>query len=115
MRFASHEDYLATIAPEPRRWLEAIRREVEERLPSAERCIAYQMPAWREGRVFLYVAAFRKHIGVYPPVTQDAGLVLELTPFRGPKGNLAFPLREPIPVELIGRVAVALHGQYGRT
>ncbi len=113
-KFATHQDYLATLAPEPRRWLDAICSEVEARIPAAERCIAYQMPAYRHGRVFFYVAAFRKHIGVYPPVTRDAGLILELAAFRGPKGNLGFPLGKPIPVELIGRVATALHAEYGR-
>ena len=107
-----HGDYLANLAPEPRRWLEAIRAEVEARLPAAERCIAYRMPALRQGRVFFYFAAFSKHIGIYPPVMQDDALIAELAPYRGPRGNLSFPLRAPIPVELIGRVAVALHAEY---
>ena len=107
-----HGDYLANLAPEPRRWLEAIRAEVEARLPAAERCIAYRMPALRQGRVFFYFAAFSKHIGIYPPVMKDEALIAELAPWRGPRGNLSFPLRAPIPVELIARVAVALHAEY---
>lgn len=31
---------------------------------------------------------------------------------RGPKGNLSFALDQPLPLELIGRVADALHRQY---
>jgi hypothetical protein len=53
------------------------------------------------------------HIGVYPPVTTPAELVEALTPFRGPKGNLAFPHRDSLPLDLIGRVARALAAQYG--
>ena len=37
-------------------------------------------------------------------------------PFRGPKGNLSLAFPRPLPLALIGRVAVALHRQYsGRT
>lgn len=109
-----HDEYLAHQPEEIRTLLEAIRAEAERRVPGAQRCIAYRMPALRKGRVFFYFAAFRKHIGIYPPVTQPAALVEELTPWRGPKGNLAFPLKEALPLELIGRVAEALARQYGK-
>lgn len=108
--FSTHEDYLATVADdEARARLLAIRAAVEALLPDATRCIAYSMPAYRGRKVFLYVAAFRKHIGVYPPLRHDAGLIAELAPYRNEKGNLAFRLAQPLPLELIGRVAVALH------
>ncbi|WP_336978732.1 hypothetical protein [Altererythrobacter fulvus] len=109
-----HADYLARQPQEIRALLEAIRAEAERRVPDAQRCIAYQMPALRKGRVFFYFAAFRKHLGIYPPVHEPAALVEELAPWRGPKGNLAFPLKDPLPLELIGRVAEALAGQYGK-
>jgi uncharacterized protein YdhG (YjbR/CyaY superfamily) len=117
MTLVSHDDYFATVPPEVRPLLEAIRAEVERLVPDAQRCIGYQMPAYRtgekKGRVFFYFAAFKKHIGVYPPVC-DPALVAELAPWRGPKGNLIFPLKDPLPIDLIGRVAAALAQQYVR-
>jgi uncharacterized protein YdhG (YjbR/CyaY superfamily) len=107
-----HDDYFANATPEARRLLQAIQQQVEALLPQATRCFSYKMPAYRQQRVFFYFAAFKKHIGIYPPVTQDAELVEALAPYRGPKGNLSFPLDRPLPVDLIGRVAVALHGEY---
>lgn len=112
MAFSSHDDYFATLPPEARKRLGEIQAKVESLVPTAERCIAYNMPAYRDGRVFFYFAAFKKHVGIYPPVTADAALIAELAPFRGPKGNLQFPLAAPLPLDLIGRVAVALHGEY---
>lgn len=108
----THEDYLAACTPEARERLEAIRAEAEKRVPGTERCISYKMPALRKGRVFAYFAAFKHHIGVYPPVTAPAALVAELAPYRGPKGNLAFPLKDPLPLDLIGRTIEALAAQY---
>ena len=112
MRFATHDAYIAS-CPEPvRPLLLAIQTAVESVVPQASRCISYQMPAYKAGRVFFYFAAFKKHIGIYPPVTDDAELIAELAPYRGVKGNLSFALSQPLPLELIGRVALALHRQY---
>jgi uncharacterized protein YdhG (YjbR/CyaY superfamily) len=112
MAFSSHEQYFMSVAPEARPRLEAIQAKVSGLLPQASRCISYSLPAFKGRRVFFYFAAFKKHVGVYPPVTQDAALLEELAPYRGPKGNLSFPLDKPLPIELIGRVAVALHREY---
>jgi uncharacterized protein YdhG (YjbR/CyaY superfamily) len=108
----THEDYLATCTPEARERLLAIRAAAEQRVPGAERCISYGMPALREGRVFIYFAAFKNHIGVYPPARGPAALLEDLAPYRGPKGNLSFPLSQPLPIELIGRTIEALARQY---
>lgn len=109
-----HQALLDAAGGEARSRLEAIRAEAEARVPGAERCAGYGMPALRKGAVFLYFAAFRKHIGLYPPVTAPAELVEELAPWRGPKGNLAFPHDQPLPLELIGRVVEALAAQYAK-
>lgn len=108
MPFASHEEYFAQVPEPARSLLHRVRREVELQVPGAEPCISYNMPAFRQRRTFLYFAAFKKHIGIYPPVTKDLALIEELAPYRGPKGNLSFPFSEPLPLELIGRVALAL-------
>jgi uncharacterized protein YdhG (YjbR/CyaY superfamily) len=77
--------------------------------PAAVETISYQMPAFKAGRVFIYFAAFKNHIGIYPPVRGNKDLEQDLVPYRGPKGNLKFPLNEPIPFDLIECVVEALH------
>ena len=52
----------------------------------------------------VYFAAFKNHIGFYPPVAGDSELKRELAPFEGAKGSLKFPLDQPIPYELIGKI-----------
>ena len=110
-----HESFVLAASPEVRLRLEAIQALVEQRVQDADRCVSYGMPAFRLGKVFFYFAAFKKHIGVYPPIKEPAALVEELAAYRGPKGNLSFPHSEPLPLELIGRVAEALAKHYGRT
>jgi uncharacterized protein YdhG (YjbR/CyaY superfamily) len=41
---------------------------------------------------------------LYPPVRGDAKLLKSIARYAGPKGNLQFPLDEPIPYELIERI-----------
>jgi uncharacterized protein YdhG (YjbR/CyaY superfamily) len=109
-----HAAYCASLTPESRCKIELIQSELLRLLPQAVPCMAYGMPAYRSGRVFFYVGVFKRHVGVYPPVTADTGLVHALEAYRGPKGNLSFPLSAPLPIVLIGRVAVALHAHYAR-
>ena len=112
MPFESHEAYFATVPADVRARLQSVRQEVQRRVPGAQACIGYNMPAFRQQRIFFYFAAFKHHIGVYPPITHDQGLIEETARYRGPKGNLSFPLKEALPLALIGKVAAALAGQY---
>jgi uncharacterized protein YdhG (YjbR/CyaY superfamily) len=114
MPYTTHEDYFAAQSTAVRQLLAHIQAEVERQVPGSARCISYNMPAFRQQRVFFYFAAFKKHIGVYPPVVDDPGLIAETAAFRGPKGNLSFPIGQALPLALIGRVALALAAQYQR-
>lgn len=111
-RFTSIDDYIASAPPETRPILEEIRKLIPTLVPGAQETISYQMPAFKTRKVFFFFAAFKKHVGIYPPVKGDELLATALLPYRGEKGNLKFPLAQPIPYELIGRVAVALAQEY---
>lgn len=107
--------YIAAAASEARPVLKKIRAIVRSIAPDACEVISYQMPAFRQGRVFFYFEAFKAHIGVYPPVRGNAALVKALQPYRGGKGNLRFPLNRRVPYGLIKRVAIALKRQYAKS
>lgn len=113
MKHESHEAYFTSLTPEARARLEAIAAFVQELIPQAKPCIGYNMPAFRDKRIFFYFAAFKKHIGIYPPLRQDAALIERLQPYRGEKGNLSFVHSEELPLALIGEVALALYREYG--
>jgi uncharacterized protein YdhG (YjbR/CyaY superfamily) len=112
MAYESHEAYFEALPDDVKARLQTIQARVMSLIPDAKKCISYSMPAFRDQRVFLYFAAFKKHIGIYPPVAQNSALNQELEQFRGPKGNLSFPLSQPLPMELIERVILALHKEY---
>lgn len=98
------DDYIAASAPEARPLLREIRRVVRAIAPDAEEVISYRMPAFRQNGILLYFAAFKEHIGLFPPVSGDAKLVAAAQPYAGPKGNLRFPMDRPMPYALIRRI-----------
>jgi uncharacterized protein YdhG (YjbR/CyaY superfamily) len=100
----SIDEYIAAAAPETRAVLERIRSTVRKAAPDAQEAISYRIPALRRNGALVYFAAFRKHIGFYPPVRGDARLEKALSPYAGEKGNLRFPLDRLIPYGLIERV-----------
>jgi uncharacterized protein YdhG (YjbR/CyaY superfamily) len=100
----SISEYISAFPPAVRAILERIRETVRTAAPEARETISYRMPAFRLDGILLYFAAFKSHIGVYPPVSGDAALERALSPYAGPKGNLRFPLDEPIPYDLIARI-----------
>jgi uncharacterized protein YdhG (YjbR/CyaY superfamily) len=92
--------------------LQEIRKLIHLKVPQAQEDISYQFSVFKLKRTFIYLAAFKKHIGVYLPVMGDKSLIEATALYRNEKGNLTFPLDKPIPFELIGRVAIALSLQY---
>src|SRR3990172_5848019 len=111
-KFETIDDYLATVPPEGRRILRKVRALIRQTVPAAKETISYQMPAFKLDHTFIYFPAYKKHIGIYPPVRGDKALLRALLPYRGEKGNLKFPLAEPMPYDLLRRVVRALHKQY---
>ena len=84
--------------------LQKIRLTVRGAVPDAEETISYRMPAFRKKKILIYFAAFKNHVGLYPPVKGDTALLKAVAPYAGEKGNLRFPLDQPIPYELIERI-----------
>jgi uncharacterized protein YdhG (YjbR/CyaY superfamily) len=100
-------EYIAQAPPATRSILRKIRAIVRTEAPGAEERISYRIPAFFNGGAIIYFAPFKHHVGVFPPVKGDAALEKALAKYRGEKGNLRFPLDEPMPYPLIRRVVRA--------
>jgi uncharacterized protein YdhG (YjbR/CyaY superfamily) len=98
------DEYISAFSPDVQAILQKIRRVVQSAAPGAQETISYRMPAFKLNGILLYFAAFKKHIGLYPPIKGDAQLEKDVSPYAGEKGNLKFPLEQPIPFDLIERI-----------
>lgn len=99
------DEYISGFSPEVQAILQKVRQVVRSAAPDAEEVISYQMPAIKLNGILVYFAAFKNHIGLYPPIKGDARLEQAVSPYAGEKGNLRFPLDQPIPYALIERIA----------
>ncbi len=98
------DEYIAGFPPAVQAILGRIREIVRAAAPGAQEAMSYQIPTFKLNGNLVHFAAFQHHIGLYPPAKGDAVLERELAPYAGEKGNLRFPLDQPIPYELIARI-----------
>jgi uncharacterized protein YdhG (YjbR/CyaY superfamily) len=98
------DEYIACFPADVRAILERVRTTISKAAPEAKETISYQMPAFKQHGILVYFAAWKEHIGLYPPVSGDKALEKAVARYAGPKGNLQFPLDEPIPYDLIERI-----------
>ncbi len=103
-KFASVDDYLASLPGDQRAVLEEIEQRVLVVVPGAERVIRYDMPTWQvDGTSLVHAAAWKQHVSLYPvPPVGDLALDADLAPYAGAKGTLKLPYAE-IDYDLIER------------
>jgi uncharacterized protein YdhG (YjbR/CyaY superfamily) len=103
----SVSEYIAAKPKDVRVILNCLRRTIRKAVPAAEEVISYQIPAYKlNGVPLVFFAGWKQHYSLYP--MSDALLAAfknELAPYKLSRGTIRFPLSEPVPVDLIERIA----------
>jgi uncharacterized protein YdhG (YjbR/CyaY superfamily) len=105
--YKSVDEYLAAQPEALRAVLARVRGAIRKALPHAEEAISYQIPVYRQhGGYVVYFAGWKRHVSLYPAGERlVAAFRKELAPYELRKGTIRFPLSEPPPLPLIGRIA----------
>lgn len=98
------DGYISQFPADVRAVLQEVRETIRHAAPDAKEVISYRMPALKLNGILVYFAAWKNHIGLYPPISGDKAIEKAVARYAGPKGNLQFPLGEPIPFDLIERI-----------
>lgn len=99
------DEYLTTFPQQTVKLLQKVRLTIKNAAPGAEETISYGMPAFRfKGKVIIYFAGYKNHIGVYATPSGHAAFQKELSAYKQGKGSVQFPLDQPLPLELIKRM-----------
>jgi uncharacterized protein YdhG (YjbR/CyaY superfamily) len=102
--FKSIDEYIAAQPADVQVILQQVRQAIHEAAPEAQEVISYQMPAFKQGGVLVWFAAFKKHIGFFPKTTAIVEFKDKLASYKTSKGTIQFPLDKPIPMELIKEI-----------
>ena len=98
------DSYISKFPADVQVILKKVRETIHHAAPEAKETISYLMPVFKQHGILVYFAAWEKHIGMYPPISGDKALEKAVARYAGPKGNLQFPLDQPIPYDLIKRI-----------
>ena len=108
-QFATVDDYIGSFPQDVQDVLQRIRSTIRNVVPDAGEKISYNIPTITvDGRYLVYFAGWKNHVSVYPVPIGDEAFEQEIAPYQEAKGTLKFPLRKPIPYDLIERVAIRL-------
>ena len=105
--FKSVDEYIASQPDGVQSSLNRVRTAISKALPAAEETISYQIPAYKlHGDRVLFFAGWKQHYSLYPATERVIEAFKDdLAPYEVSQGTIRFPLTEPVPVKLIGRIA----------
>jgi len=101
---ATIDQYIAEFPEQIQAKLKEIRGIVRAMAPDAAEKIAYGMPTFYLNGNLVHFAGYKGHIGFYPTPTGIDSFKEELDRYKNAKGSVQFPLDEPLPADLIGRI-----------
>ena len=107
-KYTSVDHYISMQPADSQPILERVREAIRAALPDADEVISYQIPAYKvNGAMVIYFAGWKKHYSIYPAgAALVAAFADELAGYEvNDKGTIRFPLSQPVPVKLIGRLA----------
>ena len=107
-RVATVDEYVAALPDGVRPLMQRIRETIRTVVPDVGETISYSMPTFTlDGRSLVHVAAWKKHIGVYPLPEMDDDLAAAIEPYRGTPDTLRLPL-DDVRLDLLERVVAAM-------
>lgn len=98
------DEYVQQFPEEIQAKLQSMRQKIQENAPNATEKISYAMPTFYQEGNLVHFAAYKNHIGFYPTSSGTEAFEKELSSYQSSKGALQFPIDQPLPLELIGRI-----------
>ena len=96
--------YIAACPEAIQKKLQELRATIKTSAPEATEKISYQIPTFYLKGNLVHFAAFKDHISFFPTSSGREAFKQELSIYPGGKGTIHFPVDEPLPLELIGRI-----------
>ena len=99
------DEYIATFPPDIQEIMQKVRETVKTAVPQANEAISYGMPTFKLAGNLVHFGGAKNHLGFYPAPSGITAFAAELASYQSSKGAVQFPYDQPIPYELIGKIA----------
>lgn len=100
------DEYMLQFPMEVQTILRDLRAFIENLVPEATQKISYQMPTFYLYGNLVHFAAYKNHIGFYPAPSAIEAFQEEISKYKWAKGSVQFPLKDPMPYELIKKMVL---------
>ena len=86
--------------------LNQMRAAIHEAVPEATEAISYGIPTFQiNGKNMVHFSAGKHHIGFYATPDGHSEFEPELNKYKRGKGSVQFPINQPLPLNLVKRIA----------
>ncbi|OPZ23678.1 MAG: hypothetical protein BWZ03_00424 [bacterium ADurb.BinA186] len=110
--FKTVDEYINAQPPKQKEILQKIRSLVKSIYPRSQEALGYAVASFKlNGKVLIYYASFKNHIGIYPVPKASGDLMKEIEKYQTGKGTMRFPLDEEMPYEFIEKIIKAREGE----
>jgi uncharacterized protein YdhG (YjbR/CyaY superfamily) len=100
----SIDEYIERFPKETQQLLQKMRLTIRKAAPEAKESISYGMPTFKLGRNRVHFAGYKNHIGFYSIPYGVEAIEKELSKYKQGRGSVQFPIKDPLPINLIIRV-----------
>jgi uncharacterized protein YdhG (YjbR/CyaY superfamily) len=104
IQYNTIDEYISSFPESTRQLLEEVRKTIRKAAPEAREKINYGIPTFTLNGNLVHFAAFKNHIGFYPAPSGIEAFRKELSSYENAKGSVKFPIKEPIPFDLIAEI-----------
>jgi len=108
-QYKTFDEYVNSMPEQTRGALRELRDCILKAAPAAIETFNYNIPAFvlleggkREQQIM--IAGYKNHVGLYPHPTVMEHFAIELKDYKQGKGSVQFPVKEPLPEILIGKM-----------
>jgi len=107
-KFETVGAYFSSFSEDTQHGLASIRDTIKKSVPQAEEVLSYQLPAFKYHGMLIYYSAYKSHYSIsFPPPFKVFEVFKErLLTYQMSKTTIQFPMDEPLPLELIGEMAM---------
>jgi len=104
VQFTNIDEYIANFPPEMQKIMQELRAVIRSVAPDAGEKIAYAVPTFTLHGNLVHFGGFTSHISLFPGSAAVEYFKDELAGYVTSKGTIQFPLKKPMPYDLIRRI-----------